>query len=68
MSIASSPCIGLCTLEPATTLCFGCGRNLQEIAAWGNLSETERCRIIALLPARLAASENRVLDVATAAL
>lgn len=67
MSIVSSPCIGLCTLEPTTTLCFGCGRNLQEIAAWGDLSETERRRIIALLPARLAASDDRVLDGATTA-
>ncbi|UHC14175.1 DUF1289 domain-containing protein [Methylobacterium currus] len=50
----SSPCIRLCVLDPVTRLCEGCGRNRDEIAAWGGLSEPERRRIMAELPARLA--------------
>ncbi|KMO41994.1 DUF1289 domain-containing protein [Methylobacterium aquaticum] len=53
---ASSPCIRLCILNPVTRLCDGCGRTGDEIAAWGALSEPERLRIMASLPARLAAA------------
>ncbi len=53
---ASSPCIRLCVLDPATGLCQGCGRTGAEIGAWGALSEPERLRIMAGLPARLAAA------------
>ena len=55
MSQASSPCIGLCTLDAAEHLCLGCGRTLGEIGRWGSLSEPERRAIMATLPARLAA-------------
>jgi hypothetical protein len=47
-----SPCIKVCTIEPATGLCAGCARTLAEIAAWGGLSEAERVRIMLQLPAR----------------
>lgn len=53
---ASSPCIRLCVLDPVTGLCEGCGRTGDEIAAWGALAEPERLRIMAGLPARLAAA------------
>ncbi|QRE74687.1 DUF1289 domain-containing protein [Methylobacterium aquaticum] len=53
---ASSPCIRLCVLDPITGLCEGCGRTGAEIGAWGALSEAERLRIMAGLPARLAAA------------
>jgi predicted Fe-S protein YdhL (DUF1289 family) len=55
---ASSPCIRLCVLDPVTGLCEGCGRTAAEIAAWGSLSEPERLRIMAGLPARLAAATS----------
>jgi predicted Fe-S protein YdhL (DUF1289 family) len=47
-----SPCIKVCSIEPATGLCAGCARTLAEIAAWGGLSEAERVRIMLRLPAR----------------
>ncbi len=62
----SSPCIRLCVLDPATGLCEGCGRNRDEIAAWGGLSEPERLRIMAELPARLAATLEPEPEPATA--
>ncbi|MBY2920598.1 DUF1289 domain-containing protein [Rhizobium leguminosarum] len=49
-----TPCIHVCSLEPATGFCAGCGRTLQEIGSWMSYSDTERRRIMALLPARLA--------------
>ena len=34
----SSPCINVCTLDPAGTLCLGCGRTLAEIGEWASAS------------------------------
>ena len=50
-----TPCNKICTIEPATRLCAGCGRTLDEIARWTALSDGERARIMAELPRRLAA-------------
>ena len=50
-----SPCIKVCVIAPATGLCSGCGRTLDEIARWGSMSEPERARIMVLLPTRLKA-------------
>jgi predicted Fe-S protein YdhL (DUF1289 family) len=49
----TSPCVRLCTLDPATSVCVGCGRTLAEIARWTRMSETERQAIVAVLPERL---------------
>ena len=53
MSGASSPCIRICVIDPASKLCEGCGRTLQEIAQWSRLTETERLSIMATLEERL---------------
>lgn len=50
----ASPCTSVCTLDPATAWCLGCGRTLDEIAAWGRLDDDAKRRVWALLPARLA--------------
>jgi uncharacterized protein len=50
----STPCIRLCTLDPVTGLCLGCGRTLDEIAAWASLDEPTRRSVMSALPARLA--------------
>ena len=34
-----SPCISLCEMDPATGLCRGCLRTIDEIVAWGSASE-----------------------------
>ncbi|NNH81249.1 DUF1289 domain-containing protein [Rhizobium laguerreae] len=51
-----TPCVHVCSLVSATGFCSGCGRTLQEIGSWTGYSDTERRRIMALLPARLAGS------------
>jgi len=50
----SSPCIRVCAVDGRAGLCVGCGRTLQEIAAWERLSEAQRLEIMAALPNRLA--------------
>ncbi len=54
-----SPCIKICTLDARSGLCLGCGRTIDEIARWASMSEAERERIMAELPARRA---NRALN------
>jgi hypothetical protein len=48
-----SPCIKICIYEPGSGVCSGCGRTLDEIARWSQMSGEERRRIMAELPARL---------------
>jgi predicted Fe-S protein YdhL (DUF1289 family) len=50
-----SPCVKICTLDTQAGLCRGCGRTLAEIAAWLRMTGAERKRVMAELPARLAA-------------
>jgi predicted Fe-S protein YdhL (DUF1289 family) len=52
-----SPCTNICTLDPARQRCIGCYRTLDEIARWASMSEAERDRVMAELPARRAALE-----------
>jgi predicted Fe-S protein YdhL (DUF1289 family) len=51
----TSPCVRLCTLDPADNVCVGCGRTLAEIGSWMRYSEAERRAIMDALPGRLAA-------------
>jgi uncharacterized protein len=53
MDRISTPCIRVCTLDPETGLCEGCGRTLDEIARWYGLSEDERVRIMGGLEERM---------------
>ena len=48
-----TPCINVCSMDPATGFCMGCGRTIQEIGGWMSYSDAERARLMAILPARL---------------
>ena len=37
-----TPCIAVCIIDPKTSLCFGCGRTLPEIARWPRMDSSER--------------------------
>jgi predicted Fe-S protein YdhL (DUF1289 family) len=47
-----SPCINVCEMDRETRICRGCHRTLGEIACWSQLSDGERRRVMAELPAR----------------
>ena len=47
-----SPCVKICAMDAAGGVCTGCGRTLDEIARWGGMSDAERARVMAELPAR----------------
>lgn len=48
-----SPCVRICVLEPATSVCIGCGRTIDEIASWAGLSDETRLAIIGMLDERM---------------
>ena len=52
MSTVASPCVNVCVMDEATGLCRGCNRNLDEIARWSTMSDTEKRAVLALLKAR----------------
>ena len=54
MAAIQTPCTKVCTLDPVSGLCLGCGRTGAEIASWSAYSDDERARIMTLLPTRLA--------------
>ncbi|KQT54127.1 hypothetical protein ASG43_00390 [Aureimonas sp. Leaf454] len=50
-----SPCNKTCVIDPRRGICIGCGRTGAEIGGWLGFTDEERGRLMALLPARLAA-------------
>ena len=58
--MVSTPCIKICTMDPRAGICAGCGRTLEEIARWGGMAESERLRLMQLLPARLEKAKQTV--------
>jgi predicted Fe-S protein YdhL (DUF1289 family) len=41
-------------VDPKTSLCFGCGRTLPEIARWHRMTRDERLAVMATLSDRMA--------------
>ncbi|MGH8801473.1 MAG: DUF1289 domain-containing protein [Casimicrobiaceae bacterium] len=48
----TSPCIGVCRIDPQTGWCVGCVRSLDEIAAWGSLDDRMRREVLARIALR----------------
>jgi hypothetical protein len=55
----ASPCLGICLMDPATRMCRGCLRTVEEIAAWYEAGAAEKRAILDRLAARRAARKNR---------
>ncbi|MCR5865563.1 DUF1289 domain-containing protein [Aquincola sp. J276] len=50
----ASPCINVCQMHASTGWCIGCGRTLDEIAAWSRLDDGGKRAVWTLLPPRMA--------------
>lgn len=48
----ATPCVKVCIVDGASSLCLGCYRTLSEIGGWSGLTDDERARIMADLPGR----------------
>lgn len=49
-----SPCVNICIIDEPTRQCLGCGRTLQEIGGWSQMTDSERETVMKLLPQRMA--------------
>lgn len=49
----ASPCNDVCEIDRRSGWCKGCGRTLDEIAAWRNAAPDRQRRILSQLPQRL---------------
>ncbi len=47
-----SPCVNVCQMDPASGLCRGCLRTLDEIAGWLDFSVTEKRQVLERLDER----------------
>jgi predicted Fe-S protein YdhL (DUF1289 family) len=50
----ATPCVKVCVVDGASSLCLGCFRTLSEIGGWSGLTDAERAQIMADLPGRKA--------------
>ena len=41
----ASPCVAVCTMNPASDFCDGCQRTIDEIAAWSIMDNTEKRQV-----------------------
>ena len=48
----ATPCVQVCVVDGASSLCLGCYRTLSEIAGWSAMTDAERAAIMAALPER----------------
>lgn len=48
----ATPCVQVCVVDGASSLCLGCYRTLSEIAGWSGFGDAERAAIMAVLPER----------------
>jgi len=56
--VIESPCNRVCTLDPAAGLCLGCGRSLDEITRWTQMTDAERARVLVEAGRRRSASRR----------
>ena len=47
-----SPCIDICTIDPNSGECIGCGRTLDEINNWTNFDNLKKKQILENLKVR----------------
>ena len=48
----ATPCVQVCVVDGASSLCLGCYRTLSEIGGWSALSDEQRADIMTDLPRR----------------
>jgi uncharacterized protein len=53
-------------MDPRTSLCFGCGRTLPEIARWHRMDSAERQAVMAELTSRMREAGLVQLGIAVA--
>ncbi|HET8666931.1 MAG TPA: DUF1289 domain-containing protein [Terriglobales bacterium] len=62
--MVDSPCVKICTLDARSGICLGCGRTIDEIARWADMSADERETIMSNLAGRM--TKGRAFKLAAA--
>ncbi len=52
--LIATPCVKVCIVDGASSLCLGCWRTLSEIGGWSGLTDEQRAAVMAELPERQA--------------
>ena len=60
-AVIESPCNRVCTLDPVSGRCLGCGRSLDEIARWTQMTDAERADVLDELARRSAARRRPMI-------
>lgn len=58
MQPVPSPCVNVCRMDPASGLCAGCRRTLDEIARWSTLDDLAKRRVWEQLESRGVTSDT----------
>jgi hypothetical protein len=60
MNSLQSPCTKDCKIDPASGLCRGCLRTIDEIVRWGGADEAEQARTLAAVAQRRARKQEHM--------
>ena len=52
-----SPCVSICKMDPASELCEGCFRTLDEIALWSRMEEKSKRAVWMQIGQRIAVAQ-----------
>ena len=55
-----SPCNKVCAMDAERRYCLGCRRTLEEIAAWGSMTDEEQRAVLKRLEQRRNISRSRM--------
>jgi|Marorgknorr_s2lv_1036017.scaffolds.fasta_scaffold340219_2 uncharacterized protein len=64
--MVDSPCNDVCTTDPESGLCIGCGRTQKEIANWLYFTDKQKKMVLDVLKSRnkISSNYNNMLDKA----
>ena len=58
----ASPCNKVCVVDPERRQCIGCWRTLEEIAAWGSMTDEQQLAVLKQVEQRRIISRSRMRE------
>jgi len=60
--LIASPCNKICVVDPERRQCIGCWRTLEEIAAWGSMTDEQQLAVLKQVEQRRIISRSRMRE------
>jgi len=60
--LIASPCNKVCVVDPERRQCIGCWRTLEEIAAWGSMTDEQQLAVLKQVEQRRIISRSRMRE------